>query len=87
VAVNNAVYLDWIEEAAAAAGDQGAVGATPRRIVIEYSASAEPGDVLEAVAWKAESAWCVRLDRLDGAELVRARLESGADRLAWLDDR
>jgi acyl-ACP thioesterase len=72
--VNNAVYLDWIEEAVSAV-DPGAAAAAPRRIAIEYAASAESGDVLEAVAWPARSACCVRLERPDGSELVRARVE------------
>ena len=79
--VNNAVYLDWIEEAVVAAADAGAVPATPRRIAMEYAASAEAGDVLEAVTWPGEGAWWVRLTRLaDGAVVLRARVgpEPGA---------
>jgi acyl-ACP thioesterase len=73
--VNNAVYLDWIEEAIAAVGDPAATTALPRRITIEYAASAEPGDGLEATAWPADGGWWLRLTRpADGAELVRARL-------------
>lgn len=77
--VNNAVYLDWIEEAISAV-DPGAA-ATPRMIAIEYVASAESGDVLEAVAWRVGAACCVRLERPDGSELVRARVavENEAD--------
>ena len=43
--VNNAVYLDWIEEAVAAAGGEAATAIcepVPRRVAIEYAASAEP---------------------------------------------
>lgn len=73
--VNNAVYLDWIEEAVAAAGDTAVIEALPRRIAIEYAASAEPGDRVEAVAWPADGGWWLRLSRSsDGADLVRARL-------------
>ena len=78
--VNNAVYLDWIEEAVLNAGGAEAaeaVAALPRRIAIEYTASAEPGDTLTVAAWRADGAWCVRLTRAtDGASLVRARLEA-----------
>jgi acyl-ACP thioesterase len=84
--VNNAVYLDWIEEAVAvaeriaversAAGATTAIGDLPRRIAIEYAASAEPGDVVRASAWPEAGGWWVRVSRpADGADLIRARLE------------
>ena len=76
--VNNAVYLDWIEEAVLEAGDPAAATAVPRRAAIEYAASAEPGDTLEAAAWPLDGGWWVRLARpADGAIVVRARIESG----------
>jgi len=52
--VNNAVYLDWLEEAVIEAGAPAAATAIPRRVAIEYAASAEPGDALEATAWPAD---------------------------------
>jgi acyl-ACP thioesterase len=74
---NNAVYLDWIEEAIAAAGGTGAIAATPRRYRLEYALAAEPGARLDAVAWMADSRWNVRLTREGGrADLFRARLEA-----------
>jgi acyl-ACP thioesterase len=73
--VNNAIYLDWIEDAVAAAGDPGAAMALPRRIAIEYVASAEADDEVEAFAWRAEGVWWLRIVRVgDGADIVRARL-------------
>jgi acyl-ACP thioesterase len=72
--VNNAVYLDWIEEVAAAAGAPDLIVAIPRRVSIEYAASAESGDELRATAWDDGRAWSVRLSRpADGVEVVRAR--------------
>ena len=73
--VNNATYVDWIEEVASAAGAAAATVSTPRRIVLEYAASAELGDRLRAVAWPDDDGWAVRLSRLaDGVDIVRARL-------------
>lgn len=72
--VNNAVYLDWFEEAIAAAGDTEAT-TVPRRATIEFAASAERGDAIEAVTWSADDGWWLRLTRpSDGADLVRGRL-------------
>jgi len=74
--VNNGVYLDWLEEAVVSAGDATATTRIPRRVRLEYAASAEPGDVLEAISWPADGGWWQRLVRpADGTELARARLE------------
>ena len=74
--VNNSVYLDWLEQAITAAGDAAAIAALPRRIRLEYAASAEPDDVLEAVSWPADGGWWLRLRRpADDVELARARLD------------
>ena len=74
--VNNGVYLDWFEEALAAAGAPELAARLPRRIRLEYAASAEPGDVLAAISWPADGGWWQRLVRpADGVELARARLE------------
>jgi len=73
--VNNAVYLDWLEEAVIEAGAPAAATAIPRRVAIEYAASAEPGDALEATAWPADRSWWVQLARpADGATVIRARI-------------
>jgi acyl-CoA thioester hydrolase len=73
--VNNAVYLDWLEEAVTAAGDAAAATAIPRRVTIEFAASAEPGDTMEAAAWQAHGGWWILLARpADGATVLRARI-------------
>ena len=72
---NNAAYLDWAEEAVAAAGAPDAVAGLPRTWRAEYAASAEAGDDLEAAAWPEGEDWWVVLERpADGAVVFRARL-------------
>ena len=73
--VNNAVYLDWIEEVVAAAGAGEATVRLPRHVAIEYAASAEPGDALSAAAWLEGGTWNVRITRSpDDVDVIRARL-------------
>jgi len=75
--VNNAVYLDWLEEAVIEAGAPAATTTIPRRVAIEYAASAGPGDTLEAIAWPADGRWWIRLTRIDdGADVLRAAIRS-----------
>jgi len=76
--VNNAVYMDWAEEALIAAGAGDAVAALPRTWRAEYAASTELGDELTAIAWSDGTGWWVILERRsDGAVAFRARLEAG----------
>jgi acyl-CoA thioesterase FadM len=72
--VNNAVYLDWIEEALTAAGLGPATAAIPRRCRLEYRASAAATDAVMAHAWADDrnATWHVRIARDDGLEFVRA---------------
>lgn len=73
--VNNATYVDWIEEVVVAAGGAAITTTTPRRIALEYAASAELGDRLRATAWPDGEGWSVRLTReADGLDIARARL-------------
>lgn len=73
--VNNAVYLDWLEEVVAAAGATIATTRVPRRVALEYAASAGPGDRVRAEAWREGDGWAVRLRRVgDDLELVRGRM-------------
>jgi hypothetical protein len=77
--VNNAVYLDWLEEAilrADPAGARRALTAVPRRYRLEYAAAADPRAALEDAAWNdTETGWSYRLSGPDGTDLFRARLE------------
>jgi acyl-ACP thioesterase len=75
--VNNAVYVDWLDEAALATPMAAAVPtALPRRYRVEYLAAAGAGAELASATWPDGSAWCQRVVAADGAELIRARLET-----------
>lgn len=74
--VNNAVYVDWLEEALEAAG-WGATPGQPRTATIEYLASAERGDEVAIDLHGAAEAWAAVIRRADGLELVRATGERG----------
>ncbi len=77
--VNNAAYLDYLEEALFAAGPDGAelTGAIPRRVRLEYLAPASLGASLTGTTWAVAAdgtagpgrAW--RLEDADGRELAR----------------
>jgi hypothetical protein len=77
--VNNAVYLDWLEEAilgAAPGVSNATLATTPRRYRLEYAAAADPGAPLEDAAWQdGELGWCYRLSGPDGRDLFRARVD------------
>ena len=54
---NNAVYLDWLEEAI----DDDRAEALPRRYRMEYAAAVAGGDTLRRAAWPIDGGWAVRL--------------------------
>lgn len=73
--VNNAAYLDYIDEQLALASSS-MLHTFPRRYRVEFTASAEPGTSLVGRGWEDDLAWCYRLETADGRELVRARVET-----------
>jgi acyl-CoA thioesterase FadM len=78
--VNNAVYVDWAEEAIRATG--GAAGAAtldaiPRRWRLEYLGAAEPGRRVRAVSWPSGDGWSCRIvDAETGEPYLGANLEA-----------
>jgi acyl-CoA thioesterase FadM len=80
--VNNAVYLDYLEEALHSAGDAGrrSIAAVPKRVRLEYVAAASPGAMLRGTTWPHEdgrgAGWAWRLaDAGDaGRELARGEV-------------
>jgi acyl-CoA thioesterase FadM len=74
---NNSVYLDWLDEAVAAAGADGdaATAALPRTYRLEYLRPAEPGAALVSTTWRDGPGWAYRLADADGPDLLRGRLD------------
>jgi acyl-ACP thioesterase len=74
--VNNAIYVDWLEEAIEAVGWAGhpgaATGSALGTLRIEYLASAARGDAIEIDVFGSPASWQARIGRADGLELVRA---------------
>ncbi len=78
---NNAVYLDWMEEAILASAEPGArpaVEGSPRRYRMEFALATEAGEELESAAWPDGDGWAYRLTGAGaGPDRFRARLDAG----------
>jgi acyl-CoA thioesterase FadM len=72
--VNNAVYLDWLDEAIDLA-DPAAIRTVPRRYRLEYRAAASPGATLDGRAWRSGDGWSYRLDDAAGRLCLGGRLD------------
>jgi acyl-ACP thioesterase len=75
--VNNAAYLDWLDEAIETADASGAVAlaSVPRTYRVEYLLPVERGVPHEATAWRQEDGgWAYRLVRGDGPDALRGTL-------------
>ena len=81
--VNNAAYVDYLEESLLAAGGAAASlrAAIPRRLRLEYLAPATPGAELRASLWPDPSAvdgrWAWRLADAAGRGLAHATVDAG----------
>lgn len=73
--VNNATYVDYLEEALRDAGERAAVERAPRQYRLEYLRSAELGDELMATTWPDEGGRAFRLDDSLGNDVLRARVD------------
>lgn len=69
--VNNAVYLDWLEEALEQAGIGSTGAPEPSSIRLEYLASAARGDVVGVTVHGSRDAWSAVIRRSNGLDLVR----------------
>jgi acyl-ACP thioesterase len=78
---NNAVYLDWLEEAILAIGSaaaMAAIAASPRTYQMEFAMAVEVGAELLGAAWRDGDGWAYRLTSVDGGpDRFRARLTTG----------
>ena len=80
--VNNAAYLDYLEEALVAAGPEAvaAIGQTPRSVRLEYLQPAAPLARLTGATWRLREedgagwAWRLTDDASDDREVARGRL-------------
>jgi acyl-CoA thioesterase FadM len=80
--VNNAAYLDYLEETVLAAGEAGAraVSASTRSVRLEYLLPAAWGATVDGAAWREgehDGAWAWRLIDDSATELARGRLGPG----------
>jgi len=89
--VNNAVYVDWLEEAVLATSTGGTAGprdasaaragtlldAMPRRYRLEYAMALDAGASLRDAVWREGDGWAYRVTSTDGGDAFRAICESG----------
>lgn len=76
--VNNAVYVDWLEEVLEAAGWRTTVRDAAETWRLEYLASAGRGDEVIVDLHGDAAAWQARIRRADGVELMRAEATRAA---------
>jgi acyl-ACP thioesterase len=80
--VNNAAYLDYLDEQFLGDDRTRHGPPLPRRYAAEFLASAEPQRNLTGQGWREDRSWSYRLTDDGGRELFRARLE--ADPASWV---
>jgi len=75
---NNAVHVDWLDEAVVRAGGDSLPDATPRRYHLEYLAPAARDASLIALTWPDGDGWRCAVRTEGGAEVLRATLHPGS---------
>ena len=75
--VNNAVYLDHLEDAVAAAGGADDLRTLPRTVRLEYLVPAAPGDLLVSRVWRGDPGWAYHLATTGGVDVLRGRTTPG----------
>ena len=78
--VNNAAYLDWLDEAVGMMGEPGAaaIAALPRTYRLEYLLPVGLGVAYVATTWPMDGdGWAYRLVRADGPDALRGTLTAG----------
>jgi acyl-ACP thioesterase len=73
--VNNAAYIDYVDEHLVAAGRRADTRHVPRRYQGEFVAAIEPDMTIVGEGWPAEDGWQFRLSGA-GRELFRAHFAS-----------
>lgn len=73
--VNNAVYLDWLDEAVQAL-EPSALEIVPRRYRLEYRTVAALGATMVGTAWAADPGWSYRLEDDAGRVCLSGSLDS-----------
>lgn len=82
--VNNAAYLDYLDERYLATFEAPLTAGLPlpRRYHAEFTGSALAHDEVNGEGWQADMAWCYRLTGADEREIFRATLE--VDPATWI---
>ncbi len=75
--VNNAAYLDIMDEVLAGAADTLVGPRPPVRYEVEYLRSALPRSVVAVRHWAEGTAWTFQLTDAGGQELIRGRVQPG----------
>jgi len=75
--VNNATYLDIMDEVLAGAAGTLIGPLPPVRYEVEYLRSAMPRSVVSVRHWAEGSAWTFQFTAEDGSELIRGRVQPG----------
>ena len=74
--VNNAAWVDYVEEVVAAIPTAAAVlDSRPLRLVVEYARPGSLGEQIDARCWPLAARWAVHLTGADGVDLARAIVE------------